>query len=55
MAASITATDSVSGFALEPYLGGPNGVRAYPVGEGSDARGGLAQLERLLNLSYREK
>ena len=27
------------------YLGGPNGVRAYPVGEGSDARGGLAQLE----------
>lgn len=27
------------------YLGGPNGVRAYPVGEGSDARGWLTQLE----------
>ncbi|WP_447043334.1 ShlB/FhaC/HecB family hemolysin secretion/activation protein [Vreelandella sp. H-I2] len=27
------------------YLGGPNGVRAYPVGEGSDARGWLTQFE----------
>ncbi|KAB7627957.1 ShlB/FhaC/HecB family hemolysin secretion/activation protein [Alkalilimnicola sp. S0819] len=27
------------------YLGGPDGVRAYPVGEGSDSRGWLAQLE----------
>ncbi|MAO59116.1 MAG: peptide ABC transporter permease [Alcanivorax sp.] len=27
------------------YLGGPNAVRAYPVGEGSDARGWLTQLE----------
>ncbi len=27
------------------YLGGPNGVRAFPVGEGSDSRGWLAQLE----------
>ncbi|MDV2080580.1 ShlB/FhaC/HecB family hemolysin secretion/activation protein [Marinobacter xestospongiae] len=26
-------------------LGGPNGVRAYPNGEGSDSRGWLAQLE----------
>lgn len=26
-------------------LGGPNGVRAYPVGEGSDSRGVLGQLE----------
>lgn len=27
------------------YLGGPSGVRAYSVGEGSDSRGWLAQLE----------
>lgn len=27
------------------YLGGPSGVRAYAVGEGSDSRGWLAQLE----------
>ncbi|WP_312375736.1 ShlB/FhaC/HecB family hemolysin secretion/activation protein [Stutzerimonas nitrititolerans] len=27
------------------YLGGPSGVRAFPVGEGSDSRGWLAQLE----------
>ncbi|WP_249977442.1 ShlB/FhaC/HecB family hemolysin secretion/activation protein [Vreelandella olivaria] len=27
------------------FLGGPYGVRAYPVGEGSDSRGWLAQLE----------
>ena len=27
------------------YLGGPDAVRAYPVGEGSDARGWLTQLE----------
>ncbi|GGB52618.1 hypothetical protein GCM10011502_27200 [Oceanisphaera marina] len=27
------------------YLGGVNGVRAFPVGEGSDSRGWLAQLE----------
>lgn len=27
------------------YLGGPDGVRAYPVGEGSDARGWLTQFE----------
>lgn len=27
------------------YLGGPDGVRAFPVGEGSDSRGVLAQLE----------
>ena len=26
-------------------LGGPNGVRAFPTGEGSDSRGWLAQLE----------
>ncbi|WP_151670730.1 ShlB/FhaC/HecB family hemolysin secretion/activation protein [Nitrincola schmidtii] len=26
-------------------LGGPNGVRAFPVGEGSDSRGWLAQIE----------
>ena len=27
------------------YLGGPSGVRAYPVGEGSDARGYISQIE----------
>lgn len=32
------------------YLGGPNGVRAFPVGEGSDSRGWLAQLELRYNL-----
>lgn len=35
------------------YLGGPDGVRAYPVGEGSDARGVLGQVEvRYQNLPY---
>ncbi|MDR5886714.1 ShlB/FhaC/HecB family hemolysin secretion/activation protein [Vreelandella janggokensis] len=32
------------------YLGGPNGVRAFPVGEGSESRGWLAQLELRYNL-----
>lgn len=32
------------------YLGGPNGVRAYPVGEGSDSRGWLAQVELRYNV-----
>lgn len=32
------------------HLGGPNGVRAFPVGEGSDSRGWLAQLELRYNL-----
>lgn len=32
------------------YLGGPNGVRAFPVGEGSDSRGWLAQVELRYNL-----
>lgn len=31
-------------------LGGANGVRAFPVGEGSDSRGWLAQLELRYNL-----
>lgn len=35
------------------YLGGPDGVRAYPVGEGSDARGVLGQVElRYQKLPY---
>lgn len=34
------------------YLGGPNGVRAFPVGEGSDSRGWLAQLELRYNLGH---
>jgi len=34
------------------YLGGPNGVRAFPVGEGSDARGWLAQIELRYNLGH---
>lgn len=32
------------------FLGGANGVRAFPVGEGSDSRGWLAQMELRYNL-----
>lgn len=39
-----TDIDSIDG-SERFFLGGPYGVRAYPVGEGSDSRGWLAQLE----------